>query len=117
MTEAIVELVGVDKDYPLGKTVVRALRGVDLRLARGEFATLSGPSGSGKTTLLNLIGCVDVATRGVVRVAGHDTATLKEKALTALRLRAWGSSFRASTWWRCWTCFRTWSSRCFCKGA
>jgi putative ABC transport system ATP-binding protein len=95
VADAIVELVGVDKDYPLGKTVVQALRGVDLRLERGEFATLSGPSGSGKTTLLNLLGCVDVATRGVVRVAGNDTAELKEKALTQLRLRRLGFIFQS----------------------
>ena len=95
MAEAIVELVKVDKDYPLGKTVVRALRGVDLRLAKGEFATLAGPSGSGKTTLLNLVGCVDTATRGTVRVAGKDTGTLGEKGLTALRLESLGFIFQS----------------------
>ena len=76
--DAVVALEGVHKEYPLGKTKVHALRGVDLRLGRGEFAVLAGPSGSGKTTVLNLIGCVDVATRGVVRIAGKDTARLKE---------------------------------------
>ena len=95
MGDAIVELINVDKDYPLGKTVVRALRGVDLRLERGGFATLSGPSGSGKTTLLNLIGCVDVSTRGVVRVAGSDTKELSEKALTQLRLERLGFIFQS----------------------
>lgn len=95
MSDAIVELQNVDKDYPLGKTLVKALRGVNLRLDRGEFATLSGPSGSGKTTLLNLVGCVDVATRGVVRVAGKDTGTLGEKGLTQLRLEALGFIFQS----------------------
>jgi putative ABC transport system ATP-binding protein len=92
---AIVELVGVEKDYPLGKTIVRALRGVDLRIERGEFSVLAGPSGSGKTTVLNLIGCVDTATRGVVMVGGRDTAKLKESELTRLRLETLGFIFQA----------------------
>lgn len=92
---AIVELVGVEKDYPLGKTTVHALRGVDLRISRGEFSVLAGPSGSGKTTVLNLIGCVDVATRGRVSVAGRDTATLKESELTRLRLDTLGFIFQS----------------------
>ena len=65
---AIVSLKGVEKDYPLGKTVVRAVKGVDLSIEPGEFTVIAGPSGSGKTTLLNLIGCIDVATRGEVIV-------------------------------------------------
>ncbi len=69
----IVELSNVVKEYPLGKLVVRALRGVDLAIDKGEFTVIAGPSGSGKTTLLNLIGCVDTATSGIVRVAGSET--------------------------------------------
>ncbi|MCA9524694.1 MAG: ABC transporter ATP-binding protein [Myxococcales bacterium] len=91
----IVELIDVDKEYPLGHTTVHALKGVGLALERGEFAALAGPSGSGKTTVLNLVGCVDTATRGVVRVDGHDTAALKEKALTALRLERLGFIFQS----------------------
>ncbi|MEZ4465911.1 MAG: ABC transporter ATP-binding protein [bacterium] len=91
----IVELVDVDKEYPLGHTTVHALKGVSLALERGEFAALAGPSGSGKTTVLNLVGCVDTATRGTVRVDGHDTAALKEKALTTLRLDRLGFIFQS----------------------
>ncbi|MCC6624380.1 MAG: ABC transporter ATP-binding protein [Deltaproteobacteria bacterium] len=93
--DAIVLLEGVEKDYPLGKTTVRARRGVDLEIDRGEFTVLAGPSGSGKTTVLNLIGCVDVATRGRVRVAGHETAKLSEKARTKLRLHTLGFIFQS----------------------
>jgi putative ABC transport system ATP-binding protein len=93
--QAIVELIAVEKDYPLGRTTVHALRGVDLRISRGEFSVLAGPSGSGKTTVLNLIGCVDTATRGTVRVAGRDTATLKERELTHLRLDTLGFIFQS----------------------
>jgi len=93
--DAVVSLEGVHKEYPLGKTTVHAVRGVDLRLERGEFTVLAGPSGSGKTTVLNLIGCVDIATRGVVRVAGKDTARLSERERTRLRLETLGFIFQA----------------------
>ncbi|MBT6176285.1 MAG: ABC transporter ATP-binding protein [Deltaproteobacteria bacterium] len=91
---AIVDIRGVTKDYPLGKTVVQALRGIDLRIAQGEFTAIAGPSGSGKTTLLNLIGCVDVPTTGTVLVAGQPIETLDDKARTELRLRNLGFIFQ-----------------------
>lgn len=91
----IVELRDVSKDYPLGNQAVHALRSVDLAVDEGEFTTIAGPSGSGKTTLLNLVGCVDVATSGTVRVAGQDTATLGERGLTDLRLRHLGFIFQS----------------------
>lgn len=93
--DAIVSIEGVEKDYPLGKLTVRALQGVDLQIATGEFTTIAGPSGSGKTTLLNLIGCVDVPTRGVVRIAGTATSALDDDALTKLRLRTIGFIFQS----------------------
>ncbi|MDF1561840.1 MAG: ABC transporter ATP-binding protein [Deltaproteobacteria bacterium] len=93
--EAIVRLEGVEKDYELGKTIVPALREIDLEIARGEFTTIAGPSGSGKTTLLNLVGCVDVATRGEVHVDGHETHNLSDRALTTLRLNTLGFIFQS----------------------
>ena len=95
MSDAIVRLQGVHKIYKLGKVEVPALKGIDLDIAAGAFAVIAGPSGSGKTTLLNLIGCVDTATRGTVRVDGKDTAAMKEKALTALRLSTLGFIFQS----------------------
>ena len=94
-TSSIVRLQQVDKDYYLGKVVVPALRGIDLDIAAGEFTVIAGPSGSGKTTLLNLIGCVDVCTRGNVSVDGHDTAKLTERELTRLRLERLGFIFQS----------------------
>ncbi len=91
---AIVEVQDVVKEYPLGNLVVQALHGVSLTLDRGEFAAIAGPSGSGKTTLLNLVGCVDVPTRGVVRVAGQSTGELNDAKLTELRLRKLGFIFQ-----------------------
>jgi lipoprotein-releasing system ATP-binding protein len=67
---------------------------VDLILGRGEFAALIGPSGSGKSTLLNIIGLLDRPTSGRVILAGTDTSTLDEQALTALRARTLGFVFQ-----------------------
>jgi putative ABC transport system ATP-binding protein len=91
----IIEVRGVIKDYPLGKLSVRALHGVDLTIARGEFTAIAGPSGSGKTTLLNLIGCVDVPTEGTVVFDGAVTNSLSDRELTHLRLMKLGFIFQS----------------------
>ncbi len=87
---AVVELVGVTKRYP-GTPPVEALRGVDLRVEEGELAAIVGPSGSGKSTLLHLIGTLDRATEGTVRIAGQDLAGLSDRQLSGLR--AWRIGF------------------------
>jgi putative ABC transport system ATP-binding protein len=92
---AIVSVKDAVKNYTLGKVVVPALRGITLEVGGGEFLSIAGPSGSGKTTLLNLIGCVDTPTAGTVEVAGKDTRTLSERALTDLRLHTIGFIFQS----------------------
>src|SRR5438270_11564965 len=92
---AIVSVKDAVKNYTLGKVVVPALRGISLEVGGGEFLSIAGPSGSGKTTLLNLIGCVDTPTSGTVEVAGKDTRTLSERALTDLRLNTLGFIFQS----------------------
>lgn len=91
---SIVSLRQVVKDYPLGSTVVHALRQVDLDIEKGEFTAVAGPSGSGKTTLLNLVGCVDVPTSGTVTVDGEDTKSMSDRQLTKLRLHKLGFIFQ-----------------------
>ncbi|MEQ8277421.1 MAG: ABC transporter ATP-binding protein [Deltaproteobacteria bacterium] len=91
----IVELAQVSKTYPLGNLEVRALDGVDLAIEKGEFTTIAGPSGSGKTTLLNLVGCIDIASEGTVRIDGQSTAQMSESALTNLRLDKLGFIFQS----------------------
>jgi len=89
-----IELVGVEKDYFLGKIRVRALRGVDLRVRSGDFISIVGPSGSGKTTLLNIIGLLDRPTKGKVYLYGLDASKLSEKSRAKLRLKYIGFVFQ-----------------------
>ncbi len=86
---------GLSKDYHLGKTVVRALKGVDLDIKSGSFACVAGPSGSGKTTLLNMIGLIDTPSGGSVRIAGQDIQTLSEQSRTRYRSRTLGFIFQS----------------------
>jgi putative ABC transport system ATP-binding protein len=90
----VIELQGVKKDYPLGATTVHAVRGVDLAIEEGDFISIIGPSGSGKTTLLNIIGCIDHATGGVVKIHGQDVTSYTDKQLTDLRLHTIGFIFQ-----------------------
>ena len=91
----IVELRQVRKSYGEGTPVVtEVLHGIDLAIAEGEFAALTGPSGSGKSTLLNIIGLLEHASSGQLRINGQDTAQLSDAAITALRGRSIGFIFQ-----------------------
>ncbi len=93
---AVVEIKDVVKDYVEdGEVVTHALRGVDLRIEKGEFMAIAGPSGSGKTTLLNLLGALDTPTSGSVRIDGTELAKMKAKALSDLRRDRIGFVFQA----------------------
>ena len=90
----IIEIKDLKKDYPLGATIVPALRGVNLAVAEGDFMSIIGPSGSGKTTLLNIIGCIDLATSGSVKVAGREITALSDRQITEIRLNKIGFIFQ-----------------------
>jgi len=81
----VVDVVDVVKEYGAAGGPVRAVDGISLEVANGEFLAIVGPSGSGKSTLLNLIGALDVPTSGTVRIAGYDIATLPDRKLSWLR--------------------------------
>src|SRR5262249_61206264 len=83
----------VSRSYRLGEAVVPAVREVTLSIGRGEFAALQGPSGSGKTTLLNLLGLLDQADSGTIRVEGVDAGELSENNRSGLRRDRFGFVF------------------------
>ena len=93
-TTMLYELEGVGRRYGQGATEVRALEGMDLRIASGEFVVVAGPSGSGKTTLLQLLGALDRPTEGVVRFEGRDLRGLGDGELARLRLGELGFVFQ-----------------------
>ncbi|HET7856598.1 MAG TPA: ABC transporter ATP-binding protein [Gaiellaceae bacterium] len=82
---SLIHLSGVSRVYGSGESAVRALSGVDLEIAAGEFVVVLGPSGSGKTTLLNVIGALDAATEGRVVVGGFDFTGASRKELARFR--------------------------------
>ena len=90
----VIEMQGVKKEYPLGKTTVHALKNIDFTVKEGDFLSIVGPSGSGKTTMLNLIGCIDHATGGTLKIHGHDVTTMSDKQLTDLSLHRIGFIFQ-----------------------
>jgi putative ABC transport system ATP-binding protein len=92
-TTPVVELRDVVRVYP-GHPPVRALRGVNLRVNPGELVGIVGPSGSGKSTLLNILGTLDRADAGIVRIDGHDLSTLTDRQLSALRAHRIGFVFQ-----------------------
>ena len=72
----MIELNGITKVYRTGSQSLEALRGVTLRIGRGEFVSVMGPSGSGKSTLMNIVGCLDTPTTGNYVLDGQHVAGL-----------------------------------------
>lgn len=94
MSEKVIELNNVWKIYQLGKIELTVLKGISLDITRGDFVSIMGPSGSGKSTLLNMIGCLDIPTKGKVILKGKDVSKLTEDQLSDLRGKAIGFVFQ-----------------------
>ena len=90
----VIECRGVYKNYLSGKMEVPVLKNVNFRMAEGEYTAVMGPSGSGKSTLMNIIGCLDVPTKGKVLIAGQDIAGLSDNEMSDLRLYKIGFVFQ-----------------------
>ena len=90
----IIDMREITKVYDTGKIQVEALRGIDIKVRKGEFVAIVGPSGSGKSTLLNLLGCLDTPTDGEYRLSGESVAGLDRDQLADIRNRRVGFVFQ-----------------------
>ncbi len=90
----MIDLKSVKKTYLRGAEEVRALKGIDLSIARGEFVAIMGPSGSGKTTMMHMIGCLDTPSSGEITIDGTAVSTLQEPQLVEMRKRKIGFVFQ-----------------------
>jgi putative ABC transport system ATP-binding protein len=95
MTEAILEVVGLEKTYGTPARPTPVLRGVDFTVAAGSFCAILGPSGSGKSTLMNIIGLLDRPTKGIVRLAGETIDPASADAAAHTRNRLLGFVFQS----------------------
>ncbi|RYE89074.1 MAG: ABC transporter ATP-binding protein, partial [Myxococcales bacterium] len=94
MSETLVDLDHVEKDYVSGPNVVRALRDVNLQIKAGDMVAIVGTSGSGKSTMMNIIGCLDRPTRGAYRLDGIDVGRRSNDARAIVRNRLIGFIFQ-----------------------
>jgi putative ABC transport system ATP-binding protein len=94
MKNIIIKLDNVWKIYKMGEVEVPALRGINLEVKKGEFLAVMGPSGSGKSTALNMIGCLDIPTKGRIYLEKHDISKLAESDLAQIRGKKIGFIFQ-----------------------
>lgn len=92
---AIIEIYDIYKVYKIGDVEVNALNGISLKIDRGEFVSIMGASGSGKSTFMNILGCLDVSTRGKYLLHGDDVSKLDKDKLAEIRNKELGFVFQS----------------------
>ncbi|WP_299363346.1 ABC transporter ATP-binding protein [Winogradskyella sp.] len=85
MSDNVIEIRGIIRDFKLGQETVHVLKGMDLDIKRGEYVAIMGPSGSGKSTLMNILGCLDTPTAGTYRLNGKDVSQMSDDELADIR--------------------------------
>ncbi len=94
MSQALIRITGLSREYAMGAETVRALRGVDLEIQPNEYVAIMGPSGSGKSTMMNLIGCLDTPTAGQYWLNGVEVSKMSDDELARVRNREIGFVFQ-----------------------
>jgi len=94
MSGGLIQLHDLTKTYDMGASLVKALDGVDLDIAKGDYVAIMGPSGSGKSTLMNLIGCLDTPTSGSYILNGREVGAMDDNALAEIRNKEIGFVFQ-----------------------
>lgn len=94
-SKPVIELIDLHKIYRVGTELVHALRGVSLSICENEYVAIMGASGSGKSTMLNILGCLDVATRGEYRLGDEDVSKLSQSRLARIRGQRIGFVFQS----------------------
>jgi putative ABC transport system ATP-binding protein len=92
---SVIELNGITRIYDTGTVKVEALRGIDMKVKKGEFLSIMGASGSGKSTLMNILGCLDRPTAGSYYLNGNDVSKLNKRTLASLRNQTLGFVFQS----------------------
>jgi putative ABC transport system ATP-binding protein len=95
MDKIIIKIKSLKKDYHIGEITVHALRGIDMEIRNGEFVAVMGVSGSGKSTMLNILGCLDIPSKGDYFLDGVNIKTLSKDELARLRNEKLGFVFQA----------------------
>ena len=94
MSDSVIHLEEIKKNYIMGRQELQVLKGITLDILRNEYVALMGPSGSGKSTLMNILGCLDSPTSGKYILNGHDVSTMLDNNLADIRNKEIGFVFQ-----------------------
>ncbi|WP_166922158.1 ABC transporter ATP-binding protein [Flavobacterium poyangense] len=94
MANPLIKITDIKRNFVLGNEIVYVLKGIDLKIHKGEYVALMGPSGSGKSTLMNLLGCLDTPTSGNYILNGKDVSQMRDDELAEIRNKEIGFVFQ-----------------------